>query len=1852
MALTIGDITELNHNAEFRSDVQISNFRTEANLDLVRTYMFTAGSFTQRKSSAVVLRLLREAAVGDLENRFLIQATYGRGKSHFGLAVANYFGKAADSSEVELLLKNLEYAYDAPAEVEAFRNFKRHRAPYLVLLLRGDASVNLRDQFFRELEAALNHNEATKGVETPFWFNEVLRFFGGLRPEQVKQADSFLTAHKMDLPLLRQKVEQRETGMYPVCVELIRNLTGIKPDFNGETSIADAMGWVVKELCLARKLIGGVLVLFDEFSEFVRSYADLHPTGVPLMELLNGVEANRGYVVFAALSQHEPEKVVKSDGTAQYASLTKELTRLPQANRHWLHSTLEDVLGAYFRPSPDNWARFMKMPGISSQVANASDLAYDVLSERYQRTLNWSAEKFQEKVTRECFPLHPLTTGLLSSVDFEAASTTRSVLGFLTDEEAPLKQNLDQPALHNEGLNWVLPIALVDYFQEMLGEKVWEQYTQVNLPDLEPEQRDVLKAMVLQKAANLPTKSVGFPAVIGELAGLSPKRADEVLKQLYQQRYIRYDDSNRIYSFWSGNNAAIELERLLNQEIENLERQNKLKVYLDEFDGKATNKVNSLISAGKLLPKQSHYPVSVGWGHPDDWAAQLVMMTRESWNVRTLELLTSRYSATLDDIPDCRGLVLLPLARSDEDIAWFNEHLERTLDTSAKLKTAPIVVVTPKVPAKQLILNLQKFSLLSEAIFVDRIVKEIGAKVIEEEQGRIASQIQQAAMQQLGNGDLLVSVEARGQVRALSVGIGASDRVERTLREVYRAAYHRHPGEFFEQYKYTNPTLRNAVQDLIPVLATNDFSSASKGLSKVAGETTSKFLASSVWGLLTIKYQLQEPKATFPRKAWDRLNGSIPPGQGLIPLKEVLLELLNVPYGYDHNTLALLFSAWLGYNRRHLSLVMGSRTANIDDYVGLQKKVKPAEFIKLWSGASLRRKDSKKLLVEVQDAVEKVEAGGLSFEEASALQGKLAASANDSDLTDLTLLGNAKLALQKLQSAFEQLEAYDKEVGEVQAALAKSRTVQDVLPLIGRVSKLNELVTVASKLPTPHELRESLIEAVSEKTKDFCEVNERLTDIKQYGKQEDALKRLRAALQSKFNLSDQAARVAQAQETLEQERERLESALQTDGLLAQIKSVDPSGSLSKLRKDVKELDRLASHSSEQVSSAAMAKRALVVAELKRLEGFVLSLEVRLDAVDSEKAVAALERELLQEKNRFDGSGDAKEVERAEERLEQLRAFFGKLGGSPPNSRVEAEAMLTSLKQLSQEYAGVLSEVQTRCVGVRTGEVETLIQHKEREAEAWLEESRALLAKDSELSRLQSRLLQPHLFLPQGALPELEALREQLEAKLKAKAQQEQLLKRIEAMSAAGSLADLLRRREELESLGGAEFLGAAAAQKRAQIDEAIGKLEDQAGEWVRRFSSLHTARDLAAYRDQINKALARYEGTAWYDELEGLSGHYKAASDLLAEAESRPNLPHPEAAAERVARLGEIERDPNLEEAQRQTVRAAAEAVGKYVAEREAQARDWLRERGRELDAGQAALVQQKLSKAPAFISGEDSAALDELRARLEAALERQERDRAVLASVRTLIPAGTLRELREQEARLKGWLAEVSGQEAREAAAKKLGEVERSIQDVFGILADCRARLEQATDFTKVRTLVTKLKNLEARLADTPEAAEVSALRERSDQLESYIENLKTFKPSLIDSPARADAMIAEVVELNRLYHHLSSEQLALGRQTEAQLRQALEDKRREAADWLEQRKRRLETDDRLDGLEAELHSPSPFLSDQGKAEVEQLRVELRRRLDEDTKNRIEQLFGRLNAVERKACLARLSQLLQEEMA
>lgn len=1851
MALRVSQVTELDHSAEFRSDVQISHFRTNENFRLVKSYMFTAGSFPGRKSSAEMLRLLLEAAIDDVENRFVVQATYGRGKSHFGLAVANYFGKPADSPEVELLLEKLERAYNEPASVEPFRNFKRNRKPYLVLLLRGDISVNLRDQFFRELEAAIRSTEATKSIDTPFWFSPALRFLNSLSAEQRQQADTFLEKYRLDLLTLRRKVEQRETSTYAICVGLFKSIIGFAPNFGGEISLADAIRWVVTELCHTQGLIGGVLILFDEFSEFVRGYSSLHPTGVPLQELLNGVEENRNKVLFVALSQHEPERVVGNDGTVQYASLTKELTRLPYKNRYWLHSTLEDVLGAYFKPNLDQWKQMMSEPGVSSRVTDASEIAYEAFVDRYKRILLWSAEEFQEKVTRECFPLHPLTTVLLSSVDFEAAANARSVLGFLTDNEGPIKQNLDAPAVLDGKPNWVLPIALVDYFEEMLGQQVWQQYKQIDLPDLSPEQKAVLKAMLLQKAANIQTRFIGFSRLIAELSGLTPKQAEEALKQLEEQRYIRYDGANKIYSFWAGSNAAIELEKLLNQELGDLERRGQLKAYIDEFDTNGQNKVNSLfVDSKSALYRQ--YPVNVDWGHAEDWAAQLIVLTRASWTVHVLERLTARYAATLTEMPDCRGLVLLPLARSQDDLDWFREHVQRVLDSSARLKSAPLLVIIPRHPTPELITNLLKYALLEEKTFKEKTVKQIGMTVMGEERKRIEEQIRRVLDQLHKDGAIEVPADARGQVRALSIGVGAVDRLERTLREVYRIAYHSRPGDFYTHYRSTAPNLRSAVQDLIPVLMMNNLAGAAMGLSKVPKEIVDKFLASNAWQLFNPKQLIQPPKATYPHKAWERIDASILPGKEWTPLKEILLELLNAPYGYDHNSLALLFSAWLGYYRRDLQLAINGKIVGIDSITGEGSKLKPKKFVEAWASVHLRRKDRKKLLEDVEQAVDRVSTGGLSREEAESILEKLKASANENDITDPTLLDNAKLSVRKLQDAIEQLEKYDKAVKDIENSLERA-SIQQISNLLNKIAQLAEPITVVSTSAKPAELRQKVLNRAKELTEDICHHNERLDDIRQYGRQEEELKRVLAELK-KLGLAEPMQRVQQALDLLKQELHRLEEAREIDSLLARIRSIDASGNIHKLRMDLKEIEKYSNHELVTVREAAREKLVLLKTEIGRLEGFILGLDKQLDSVDSIEAARTLERAIVRERSRFEGTRDISEIDAAEERARKLANFFSEVEGVLPQSADDASRLINKLTELTKAYEGYLSDVHKQKVEHRIREVQEYAKARHEEALGWLADCRQRLASGEDLGGLEETLSKPHPFLPEDMQPVLSELRRELTATRMAQLQEEQVLRCIAAMPTSGPLADLRRRKQELSELRGSERIVTEASKKQGLIEKEIAELEAQAEEWVASVEELVTSKEVEALWEKVNRSLGKYENTERYETLEALCQRCRVVGDLLKEGEARADLQSPDAIQQRITRLSDIRNAPELSEAQRQTLEAAIEKAKAYRAQKEVQAVEWLTAQEQELSKAHVHLetLRNRLLQPPVFLPQAELPRLEELRARVDAALERQRRDKDIQQLLRSLPRVTTLSGLREQQQQVRQWLEEAQDPEVRKALEAKVAGLEQQICKVLESIRVYRSQLDGATEYTQARKLVAELKDFAARLVGTPEAAEIDDLFNRADRLGNYLDNLRTFKPEAVESPVQADQQVAEIENLMGLYPELTEAQREVGQSLIAQIRSAVERKRREAREWLANCRARLASEERLEALEVEITLLPPFLPEEDQTELASLKHSLRHKLDQNARERIEQLFLRMSPSERQACLARLSQLLQGELA
>lgn len=905
MTLLVQNVTTPNADASFRNDVQIAHYRTPANADLVRRFMFTRGDGEGdgRKGTAELLDTLRLAALSSsTEARFLFVATYGHGKSHFGLAVANFFGKPDGSPETNALLGALDHALP-PTRAQNFRDFKRYRAPYLVILLRGDEPGSLRDNFFRALDDALAEHATTRDVRPPFWFDEAQRVLDDLAAdeERTRRADAFLAPQRLDLADLRRDVGDRVSSAYGRTVEIIRHVYGFAPDFGGETSLRAAVGWVVREFCgdhASGKPFGGVLVLFDEFSMFVRDYTMKNPHGVPLQELLEGVDDHRGRALFVGLSQHEPERVAR--GEAQdHENLLKQLTRLPKPGRARMHTLLEDVLRAYFKPNDDGWREMMGDRTVSTWMNQASDVAHEVMFQRYQEQLGWTDESFQTRVARGCFPLHPLTTALLSNLNLEEAGTVRSVLGLIVDRAGEVQRRFAEAAVVEGRPNWVLPITLVDYFGEMLGEDHHRNYAQVINADMPPGQQAVLKAMLLQTVAALPTRKVGYEVLIGQLAGLESHEAREHLRALENARYIRYDEGNRTYSFWAGSNGAVELEQRLVKEMEARQRSNTLHLLFEEFkaDGNAVNR----LGLGET------YEVNVSWGNSIDWGAREVLLPVTSFTAQTLDVLQAWYAASIDKVPEGRGVVVVLIARTQHEVDDALTRVQTAFDKDVRHHEAPIVVLCPRQPTPALATALQKLALLNDLRFKHGAAEQIGAIVYEGERTRLRKQTEQALDKLRKGAAIEVPRAARARVASLTLSPRVSNGLHRALLEVYQIAYRKAPDAFYEQYRLaTNMQLRTAVSDVVHVLRRNALENAE--LSPLPTGLIDNYIKRS-WGLTTASMQLRSPDGTRVAEAWKHLDQTFSPQGDPVQPREVLNELLNAPYGYDYNTLALLFAA-------------------------------------------------------------------------------------------------------------------------------------------------------------------------------------------------------------------------------------------------------------------------------------------------------------------------------------------------------------------------------------------------------------------------------------------------------------------------------------------------------------------------------------------------------------------------------------------------------------------------------------------------------------------------------------------------------------------------------------------------------------------------------------------------------------------------------------------------------------------------------------------------------------------------------------------------------------------------------
>lgn len=1361
---TIRNLVTMDEQAEFRNDVQISDFeKDETNLSLLRSYLFTITAPQGQESSSGLLRTITESYLNPrLDNRITVIANYGHGKSHLALVLANYFGKPYQSQEMQIVLAKINQALGNPAQAQRYREFRENRAEFLVIRLRGDKSQSLREQFVISLEQSLKEHECTKAVELPFWYQKAEKLLRGLTNDMLSKANRYLETFSMDVPLLIQDVKNRKDNAYDLCRKLFNELHGVTPDFRGEVSVRELINWVSQHYCGDSKPLGGLFVLFDEFSLYIKQYGQRNAAG-ELQDLLNGIEDQKGKAVFLAFAQHDPIQVAQNTLRAgqNLETLEHELTRIPR--KVVLYSLMESVINAYLSQPDSAWNEFRSDSSVRGPLARASNLTMDLFGKRYEQTLRWETEKFDEIVTKGCFPLHPLTTALLCDLKLQAmgsAGNPRTVLGFVFEQ---VKQKGDELAVEQGQIHWVLPIYLVDYFNEYLPGNSFLLYENArrNLaPDAPEEQENLLKALLLQDLARLPVRRDTQVSYLAEAAGLKQGQADLSLRKLSDSRCIRYDQNSHMYSFWPVAANPHRMEEIIEQRLQ----------------GRGTT-WELLTELNKLFES---IPVDIPWGHQDDWQASEHILTLDYFTPQRLRELMPLYqiSSSGELIEGKRGCVIWLVGETEEEVSTLRQTATRVLDETFPGENPPaIVLIIPTRPCSKLIETYIKNQIVENFNQDDR--REVGTEIYDHEKGRLK---QSLATELAGlRGDLInYRSSSRPSARyavpnayRAALQVFGDLGIQKLLKELYNLTYRYSPPEFFTEFQVIGRgqnKLRNATSSVASVLLRNSLSSNREAIfaQPVAKRLCENFLQLK-WQIVSADYRVREPGQQHLLEVWNFLEQAFPAGAREKRVRTILVSLLNPPYGFDYNTVALLFCAWIGFHSHDLQISGQGRLMGLEKLAEVLNSGNNArqffQQITTELNLSISRRDPGQILREAQEIIEKVNHGAFTQEAARDAITKLEEFCREQP-PETPLCGSAQQSAENLRTALSQAERYDQQALDIQKLIRSEKSLDVVLGLHQRIASLQRPTLVIQTAPQESDLHEKWLTRLSQMVEQECVLLEAVQRRTQVEANQDKLQNLKKQLK-KTNLTNFVERVDRALKVIAEKEKSFEAQEREAPLQAEIRTMDNHSGLKNLIGYRERLQQI-----KGASEATMVLRndrlRLIEQEIASLEQFIKQLTGAIARIETLEALTDWQRQLFRSYDRYVETPFQEELDEADRQGKRLQEFLQTLTAVSKRSPTSLEDAFTLIKELDTLHSSSkdgFSQAQINLVDKAKQRIENLVQKQINDAKQWYRNVETQYNQGTSLHAVKDCLQSPPAFLPGDERTRLELLRQEVQQTL-------------------------------------------------------------------------------------------------------------------------------------------------------------------------------------------------------------------------------------------------------------------------------------------------------------------------------------------------------------------------------------------------------------------------------------------------------------------------------------------------------
>jgi hypothetical protein len=1267
--MKIKDLVKLDDQGEFISAVQLKDYYApERNQQLVKSFIFAESGGTQQSLEAHYygsLDLLdiftRSFIHPGMENVYAVLADYGHGKSHFAVELMNYFEKPFGSTENDMVLDRIKLALPNRLDYAAeFKNFKKEKDRFLVLTLSGDSGKSIKEMLHASLQHMIEVHQGTKDFNLNLWNNDAIEFLEKNKNDQVT-VDFLANELHTDIPTLIADIQVNRDSAWNDFVKVFTKTTGMGPTSAGSLNPQQVINKLVEDFIGEDKPFSGLVIIFDEFSQFIRTYS-YRRLDADLGILLMAAQENKRKVLMILLGHNDPDQVAKvyaRNNETALQDISKDLTRIEKKLN--LYSLVESIMDSFLANQHNQWNRLFKQDNLirGAFKNEITEYSWKLYENRYKYELNWEYQDFQETVVIGCFPLHPTTTGLLANLKMvsEVTDDARSLLRFVSQVYQTKKE---QDITDGPRVNWVYPVELVDFFGFKLGMQHFNlfNYAKTQLPTMLGDNAtdkhiDLLKALLLQHLDDELMKLKGAHQVklLAHYMGETDKKVTILLTDLREHKVLRFERIANKFTFYPVGVDLNALDNLLETNIA----------------GKNFNSA-TLIQFNKYLEKShtdqfKNIEINLDWGHPAEWAAIQAVIIRENFSFATLSKLMPRvtFSANAPKLP-VKGLVLWCLALKEEDIEYFKAKAQEVIAQAYNGRTAPppVLVILPTQSNKELADHFLRYSTIQELKSRNKLQK-ISTDMVDSEEINLKLAIRTALKNDFFQIDprdydrFIYPKEYEASIKAKAATLQNLPDMVSTL---YRTAYPKRPKNFFNDLKgYSTSNLTKAVLKVLPVLAINDMSNGKNYLGAPIEKRVIKYLTSQ-WRILNSAGFIVEPGDHGTKNGWQLFDEAIPANKKDVRLKDIFQKLLEAPYGFDFNTAFLVFTAWVGKHRSELRFTKVGRPMTVKDFFDFGEKAnnttKELNNLLFKDYAKISREDPGELYREVKGLLSEFEnTKELSLAEANSFHTKFIEFLSK-EFEDDILNADIKNAVGSIDISTKEFADYEDEVDRILSEINNASTPSNLLKQNRFISALKKPGLISSTKPGIEDLAKHRDRKLEQSVQALKREMAGLNSIENAGIYRKKIEEYRNALRGKLALLDI---VDKAENALNNRAEDLNTKQNEVRYKSNIDAYSERSPLNNLQKDLSSLMSMPVPASLNEYRKKKAKK--MEQEIKNYLLFAKDMQDSYKYVDDNE-LYQLKNKLVGQLSNFEDTNLYDDLLGIRQYLEKLESYFSTL----------------------------------------------------------------------------------------------------------------------------------------------------------------------------------------------------------------------------------------------------------------------------------------------------------------------------------------------------------------------------------------------------------------------------------------------------------------------------------------------------------------------------------------------------------------------------------------------------------------